>query len=59
MKKIKLKLNINNKDIIKETPEGRKERLKYSSSMYTKVIENKKKISRNRQKALDRKLMED
>lgn len=59
MKKIKLKLNIDNRDIIKETPESRKERIKYSSSMYTKVIENKKKISRNKQKALDRKLMED
>ena len=59
MKKIKLKLNINSKDIIKETPEDRKERLKYSSCLHTRIIENKKKISRSKQKEIDRNLLED
>lgn len=43
--------------ILVETEEERKERLKYSKTMTTKVVPNKKKNSRAEQKHYDRKSM--
>ena len=40
--------------ILKETSIERKERLRYSSSMFTKVVPNKKKRTRAQQKRSDR-----
>ena len=41
--------------ILKETSVERKERLRYSSSMLTKVVPNKKRRTRAQQRHLDRK----
>ena len=56
MKKIKIKIPKENKpSIMKETPEERKERLRYSSAMISKVVPNKKKNTRAKQRNLDTK----
>ena len=56
MKKIKLKTKqLTATDIIKETPEQRKERIKYSKCMLTKTVESKKTYNRQKQKERDRK----
>lgn len=41
--------------ILKESPEERKERLRYSGSMITKMVPNKKRKSRAQQKREDQK----
>ena len=41
---IKIKLKKNNLDLIKETKEQRKERIKYASTMVTKIVPDKNKI---------------
>ena len=41
---IKIKLKKDNLDLIKETKEDRKERIKYASTMFTKVIPDKNKL---------------
>lgn len=46
MKKIIIKVPRDELTIIKETPEQRKERLKYSYSMTSRVIPNKKRKTR-------------
>ena len=56
MKKIIIKMNKEKKPtIIKETVEDRKERIKYASTMRTKVIQNKKHTNRSQRKVQDRK----
>lgn len=47
---IKIKLKKDNLDLIKETEEDRKERIKYASTMLTKVIPDKNKIYTRKQK---------
>jgi hypothetical protein len=42
----------------KETQAMRKERVRNSPSLHTRVIESKKKYNRKREKARDRRLME-
>ena len=42
--KSNIKIKKDNLDLIKETNEDRKERIKYASTMFTKVIPNKNKI---------------
>jgi len=44
---------------IKESKERRKERVRNSASLRTRVVESKKKYNRKRQKARDRRSMED
>ena len=41
---IKINLKKDNLDLIKETEEDRKERIKYSSTMFTKVIPDRSKL---------------
>ena len=41
-------------DILKETPEQRKERLSHGNCLRTRVVPNKKKYNRNNQKNEDR-----
>ena len=54
MKKIIIKIKSDPKNILKETPEQRKERLKFSKSMSSKVVPNKKKLyNRNKFKKFD------
>ena len=54
MKTIKIKIPKDDKpSIMKETPEERKERIKYASTMRTQVIPNKKYKSRAQQKQID------
>lgn len=56
MKTIKIKIPKADKpSIMKETPEERKERLKYASTMTTKVVPNKKYKTRAQQKQEDHK----
>ena len=56
MKTIKIKIPKADKpSIMKETPEERKERLKYASTMTTKVVPNKKYKTRAQQKQKDHK----
>ena len=43
----------NDLDLIKETEEDRKERIKYSSTMFTKIIPDKSKIYSRKQKHKD------
>ena len=47
---INIKLEQNKLDLIKETQEDRKERIKYSSTMFTKVIPNKSKLYSRKRK---------
>jgi hypothetical protein len=44
---------------IKESKERRKERVRNSASLRTRVVENKKQYNRKRQKARDRRSMDD
>lgn len=44
---------------IKESKERRKERVRNSTSLHTRVVESKKHYNRKRQKARDRRSMED
>ena len=54
MKTIKIKIPKDDKpSIMKETPEERKERIKYASTMRTQVIPNKKYKNRAQQKQID------
>lgn len=56
MKTIKIKIPKSDKpSIMKETPEERKERLKYASTMTAKVVPNKKYKTRAQQKQEDHK----
>ena len=56
MKMVKIKIPKSDKpSIMKETPEERKERLKYASTMTTKIVPNKKYKTRVQQKQEDRK----
>lgn len=48
--KSKIKIKQNSLDLIKETKEERKERIKYASSMFTKVIPDKNKVHSRKQK---------
>ena len=58
MKTIKIKVPKSDKpSIMKETPEERKERIKYTSTMATKVVLNKKYKSRAQQKQEDHKVI--
>ena len=43
---------------IKESKERRKERIRNSTSLRTRVVESKKKYNRKREKARDRRSME-
>lgn len=47
---IKIKSKQNSLNLIKETEEDRKERIKYSSTMFTKIIPDKIKIYSRKQK---------
>lgn len=47
---IKIKIKQNNLDLIKETKEERKERIKYASTMVTKVVPNKTKLYNRKKK---------
>ena len=47
---IKIKSKQSSLDLIKETKEGRKERIKYASKLSTKIIPNKNKIYSRKQK---------
>ena len=47
---IKVKLEQNKLDLIKETKEDRKERIKYASTMFTKVIPDRSKIYSRKRK---------
>lgn len=47
---IKIKLKQNKLDLIKETKEDRKERIKYASTMITKVIPDKNKLYSRKRK---------
>lgn len=54
MKPIKIKIPKDDKpSIMKETPEERKERIKYVSTMRTQVVPNKKYKTRAQQKQTD------
>ena len=54
MKKFKIKIPKENKpSIMKETPEARKERIKYAPTMRTQVVPNKKYRTRAQQKQTD------
>lgn len=54
MKTIKIKIPKDDKpSIMKETPEERKERIKYASTMRTQIVPNKKYKSRAQQKQID------
>lgn len=54
MKKFKIKIPKENKpSIMKETPETRKERIKYAPTMRTQVVPNKKYKTRAQQKQTD------
>ena len=54
MKLIKIKIPKDDKpSIMKETPEERKERIKYASTMRTQIVPNKKYKSRAQQKQID------
>ena len=56
MKTIKIKIPKADKpSIMKETPEERKERLKYASTITTKVVPNKRYKTRAQQKQEDHK----
>jgi len=44
---------------IKETPKMRKERVRNSPSLHTRVVESKKKYNRKKDKAQTRRSMED
>ena len=44
---------------IKESKERRKERIHNSTSLRTRIVESKKQYNRKRQKARDRRSMED
>ena len=44
---------------VKETQEMRKERVRNSPSLHTRVVESKKTYNRKRQKVRDRRSMED
>ena len=56
MKRIVLKLKTDKvPSIMKESDEDRKERLRYAACMRTRVVPNKKKKSRAKQKQEDRK----
>ena len=44
---------------IKESKERRKERIRNSTSLCTRVVESKKQYNRKRQKARDRRSIED
>lgn len=58
MKTIKIKVPKSDKpSIMRETPEERKERLKYASAMTTKVVPNKKVKTRAQQKQEDNKII--
>ena len=58
MKIIKIKVPKSDKtSIMKETPEERKERIKYAFTMNTKVVPNKKYKSRAQQKREDHKII--
>lgn len=58
MKTIKIKIPKSDKpSIMKETSEERKERIKYASTMATKVVPNKKCKSRAQQKREDHKII--
>lgn len=60
MKTIKLKIPKDDKpSIMKETPEERKERIKYASTMRTQVVPNKKYKNRAQQKQIDYKNIKD
>ena len=60
MKTIKLKIPKDDKpSIMKETPEERKERIKYTSTMRTQVVPNKKYKNRAQQKQIDYKNIKD
>ena len=48
--KSKIKIKQNSLDLIKETKEERIERIKYASTMFTKVIPDKNKVYSRRQK---------
>lgn len=52
-KNMKIKLNSNPLDILKETPSQRLLRVK-SGNLSTRVVPDKRKISRNQQKQEDR-----
>lgn len=47
---IKIKIEQNKLDLIKETKEDRKERIKYASTMITKVIPDKNKLYSRKRK---------
>ena len=58
MKTIKIKIPKSDKpSIMKETQEERKERIKYASTMTTKVVPNKRYKSRAQQKQEDHKII--
>lgn len=58
MKTIKIKIPKADKpSIMKETPEERKERIRYSSTTTTKVVPNKKVKTRAQQKQKDNKII--
>ena len=60
MRTVKIKIpNSDKPSIMKETPEERKERLKYASTMTTKVVPNKKYKTRAQQKQEDHKNIKD
>lgn len=55
MKTIRIKIPKDDKpSIMKETPEERKERIKYASTMRTQIVPNKKYKTRAQQKQEDR-----
>lgn len=47
---IKIKLEQNKLDLVKETKEDRKERIKYASTMITKVVPDKSKLYSRKRK---------
>ena len=47
---MKIKSKQSSLDLIKETKEGRKERIKYASRLSTKIISDKSKIHNRKQK---------
>ena len=47
---IEIKLKKNDLDLVKETKEDRKERMKYASTMVTKIIPDRNKIYSRKKK---------
>lgn len=55
-----IKLDISKQNLVKETPEERKQRVNSAgSSMFTRIIPNKKKLSSKQQRQLNTKEMKE